>query len=95
MYALSRKRTLQTNHLLTLKDIMCITPHIAVCDNNVKGGSAIIVKNNITYHEELEYKTEHIQASTICVKTKSQALNIYSVYCPPKHSIKREQYKRE
>ena len=61
-------------------------------ENAAKGGTAIIIKDDITHHVQLEYKTEHIQATTICVRTKNYELNICSIYCPPKHSIKKEQY---
>ena len=61
-------------------------------ENAAKGGSAIIVRDNIIRHKDLEYKTEHIQATTICITTKNYEINICSLYSPPKHSINKEQY---
>ena len=43
-------------------------------ENAAKGGSAIIVRDNIKHHSsssELEYQTEHIKTNTICTTTKN------------------------
>ena len=61
-------------------------------DNTARGGSAVIIRENILHHEEMKYKTEHIQATAVCIKTKNLHITIAAVYCPPKHSIKKNQY---
>lgn len=66
--------------------------HTAHPENSAKGGSAVIVKNNIQQYEELKYITEKIQATVVCIKTKHKKINIAAIYCPPKHSIKKEDY---
>lgn len=61
-------------------------------DNSAKGGSAVIVKENITHFEEEKYQTEEIQATSIQVQTKNYYIVITGLYCPPKHLLKKNQY---
>lgn len=34
-------------------------------DNTAKGGSAIIIRNNIQHHEKSKYQSEHIRVTTV------------------------------
>lgn len=62
-------------------------------ENSAKGGSAIIVKENIIHFEEEKFETEEIQATSIQVQTsKNYHIMITGLYCPPKHSLKKDQY---
>jgi hypothetical protein len=61
-------------------------------ENTAKGGSAVIIKESIKHHEEMGYKSEKFQATSVSVKTKTHEIIVTAVYCPPKHSIKKEQY---
>ena len=61
-------------------------------DNTAKGGSAVIIRNNILHHEKIKYKTEQIQATAVSIETKNCHTNIVALYCPPKHSIKKNEY---
>lgn len=61
-------------------------------ENTAKGGSAVIIKENILHYEELEYKTEEIQATTVSITSKNYPVSITAVYCPPKHSTKKDRY---
>lgn len=61
-------------------------------ENSAKGGSAVIVKENITHFEEEKYQTNEIQATSIQVKAKNYSIMITGLYCPPKHSLKKNQY---
>lgn len=63
--------------------------HTSHPENSAKGGSAIIVKENIIHFEEEKYQTEEIQATTIQIKTKNYYIVIAGLYCPPKHSLKK------
>lgn len=62
-------------------------------DNKAKGGSAVIVKENLQHHEETKYESNEIQAVAVQIKTKRFPITISSVYCPPRHNLKREHYK--
>lgn len=55
-------------------------------------GSAIIIKNNIKHYEAPEYRTIHIQATTVCVKDKYGSLLISAIYCPPGPKIKEDDF---
>lgn len=61
-------------------------------DGTAHAGTALIVKSSLKHHELLPYQTEHLQATTIAVESKTGNINISSIYCPPKHSIKEEQF---
>lgn len=56
-------------------------------DGTGHGGTAIIIRRNIKHHLLPEYKTNHIQATTISVEDKCGYFNVSSIYCPPKHTI--------
>ena len=54
------------------------------------GGSAIIINEKLNHFPINNYRTEHIQATSISLVTRN--LTISSVYCPPKHNISETQY---
>ena len=57
-----------------------------------RGGSAIILKNSLKHELLNQYKTDFIQATTISVSNNQGPISISAIYCPPRHSIKRDQY---
>lgn len=57
------------------------------------GGTAILIKNRIKHHELQNYCKDHIQATSICLEEWNSKCNISAVYCPPKHAIKKEDFK--
>lgn len=61
-------------------------------DNAAKGGSAIIIKESISHHQEMSYQTEQIQATSVNIKTITYDVVITAIYCPPKHALKKHQY---
>lgn len=67
------------------------TPHPS---NNARGGSAIIVKNNITHYEEASIAQEENQVTAITINTGRQKITIAAIYCPPRHNQKKENYLR-
>jgi len=64
------------------------TPHPS---NKCRGGSAVIIKENIKHPEEINF-SEIIQATTIRIHTKKLQCNISAVYSPPRHNIMVEDY---
>lgn len=62
--------------------------------NTARGGSAIIVKENIKHIEIEKFSTEEIQATVIKVETPTNSLIVAGIYSPPRHSIKNEFYSR-
>ena len=60
--------------------------------NTVRGGSAVIIKNNIKHHEEEKYATYYIQAATVTIETTKQKLNVSAIYCPPRYNIQVSEY---
>lgn len=61
-------------------------------DNTAHAGAAIIIKNSICHVEQPKYEADHLQASIIKVKMKLFELTVASVYCPPRHNMKKEDY---
>ena len=56
------------------------------------GGSAILIKNNISHYEGNHYCTNQIQATNIFVHDLAGPLQITAVYSPPRHNIQKEDY---
>lgn len=62
--------------------------------NSARGGAAVIVKNSISHYEESGVQTEEFQVTAIKIKTKvnKHGITIAALYCPPRHSLKKEDY---
>lgn len=80
----------------TDKSYICIPSFKVYFTNHpagtARGGTAIIIKNSIKHQIEDKFEKMHIQATTITIYLQKVPLTISSVYCPPKHSITKEQY---
>ncbi|RVE49086.1 hypothetical protein evm_006207 [Chilo suppressalis] len=61
-------------------------------DGTGHADSAIIIRKSLKHHLMPEYRTPHIQATTIAIETNKIPLNITSVYSPPKYKITQEMY---
>ena len=61
--------------------------------NTARGGSCVIIRENIKHYEELDYSTEMIQAATVRIQTKRIKCAVSAIYSPPRHNIKYEDYK--
>ena len=66
--------------------------HTTHPENSAKGGSAVIIKENLRHSEETKFEAEDIQATMVNVKTKNYDLTVIGLYCPPKHNTKAERY---
>jgi len=62
-------------------------------DGTAHGGTAILIKNSIKHYLHGHYKLEHFQATSITVEDWVGPLTIAAIYCPPKHTIKAEQFR--
>jgi hypothetical protein len=69
------------------------TYHVIHPANTARGGSAIIIKNNIKHFEEEKYVTRDIQATIVTVKTSKQNLKVSAIYCPHRYCIYDDEYK--
>lgn len=56
------------------------------------GGTAIIIKRSIKHHELQKYDKDYLQATSIVIEDWCGPLTLSAVYCPPKHSIKQNQF---
>ena len=56
------------------------------------GGSAILIKKNISHYEGIHFCTEQIQATNVFLNDLSGPLQITAVYSPPRHKILKDDY---
>jgi len=61
-------------------------------DGTAHGGTAILIKNGIKQYLHGHYNLEHLQATSITDEELVGPLTIAAIYCPPKHTIKAEQF---
>lgn len=66
--------------------------HIYHPDNQAHGGSAIIIKNNIKYNEEINLQLDHIQLTVLNISSTKQNFKVGAIYIPPKHNLKKADY---
>lgn len=62
--------------------------------NNARGGSAILIKRTIDHYEDDKISLDVFQATTVTCKINNSFISFTSVYSPPRHNIKSEQYKQ-
>lgn len=74
-----------SNSVFRIPNFTCYhTPHP---DNRARGGSAVIIKNNIDHFILESFSSPFIQATSISVKIANKNVTISAVYSPPKHSF--------
>lgn len=61
-------------------------------DGKGHGGTAILIKNGIKHYPHSRYETEHLQATCVVLEEYSGQCILSAIYCPPKYSIKQEQF---
>lgn len=61
-------------------------------DKTSHAGTAIIIKNTIRHIELQKYEKDYLQATVIQVKMLPYDVTIASVYCPPRHNIKKHDF---
>ena len=62
-------------------------------DGTSHGGTAILIENCTKHYLHWHCKLEHLQATSITVEAWVGPLTIAAIYCPPKHTIKAEQFR--
>jgi len=61
-------------------------------DNQANGGSAIFIKNNLKYNEDLSIQLDKVQLTALIVSSTKQHFKVGAVYLPPRHNLKEEDY---
>lgn len=61
-------------------------------ENRAHGGSAILVKRSIKYTILDDYQKPHLQAAGIRINCNNNDISIYSIYLPPSHNVKYDDY---
>lgn len=61
-------------------------------DGRAHGGSAILIRSNIKHHQAQPYQKDYIQATSVVVYDWISKITVSSLYCPPRHTVKKEQF---
>ena len=61
-------------------------------DNRAHAGAAILIKSHIKYEIVNRIEKTYIQSAGIKITCDNTSVNIFSIYSPPRHNIKCEQY---
>jgi exonuclease III len=61
-------------------------------DGTAHAGSGIIVRRDMKYHKLAKYEMDHTQATNISIEGWDGDLTTSAIDCPPRHSIKKEQF---
>lgn len=61
--------------------------------NRGREGSDIIIKDSINHYEEQHLQSEEIQLTMVGIKSTKQKLLVGALYCPPKHNLKKMDYR--
>jgi exonuclease III len=69
--------------------IVYTTAHPA---NTSRGGSAIIIKKEISHIMENKYEKDKMQSIAVKIRTEKQNITIAAAYCPPGGNLKQENY---
>lgn len=57
-----------------------------------RGGSAVLIKNNIKHYQQEDIRENHIQATVISIQFNGADLDIAAAYCPPRHTPTKTQF---
>jgi exonuclease III len=68
--------------------------HTVHPQNTARGGTAVLVKDNMVHHihEEAKYVTNEIQATAVTIEMKRQAITFAAAYCPPRYNLRKTDY---
>lgn len=61
-------------------------------DGTAHGGTAIIIKTTLKHFQLENFAENYLQATSIKVETCNGPLTFSAVYCPPRHTIKENQF---
>jgi len=61
-------------------------------DGRAHGGTAMLIKETIEHNELLKYEEDSIQTTLIKVKGFPYDITITTLYCPPPHNLKKENF---
>jgi len=65
------------------------TPHPS---NKARGGTAVLIRKNISHNEEHKIEETIMQVTTVSIHTKNKEIKISAIYCPPRHTPLKEDY---
>lgn len=55
--------------------------------DKARGGSTILIRDNILHHKGLKIESAIMQITTISIQAKNRESKISAIYCPPRYKI--------
>lgn len=68
--------------------------HTTHPSGTARGGSAVIIKENIKHNEDAKLQSEQVQVTTVNIKTTRYNCTVGAAYIPPRHHLKKENYEQ-
>jgi len=59
-------------------------------NNGARDGSAVVIKKEISPHENINGEEEEFQITAVTIKTTSGIITVATIYSPRRHNLKRE-----
>lgn len=60
--------------------------------NKARGGSAVMIRENLKHNDSVKIETEMFQICAITIKTKTFEAQVASIYCPPGSTVKQDSF---
>lgn len=67
--------------------------HTTHPDNQPKGGSAVIIRNDLQHYEYCKIQNPEMQLTAVLITSAKQKFNVGALYCPPRFSINKDLFK--
>ena len=66
--------------------------HTQHTSGKTHGGTGIIIKSSIKHYELPLFQKDYLQATNVAIEDCHGAITTSAVYCPPRHSIAKENF---
>jgi exonuclease III len=63
-------------------------------DRTAHRGTAILIKQTVDHYQLQNYEENHLQATSIKVRTLPYELTISAVHCPPRYNLKKDHFEQ-
>ena len=61
-------------------------------NNSAWGETAVVIKKEISHHEDIKIEKEEFQVTSVKIKTAFGLITVAVICSPPRHNLKREDY---
>lgn len=86
---ISETHLAKTQNIKVANFICYHSPHPT---DTARGGSAILIQNNLQHHLEPDVSNHVMQVATISIRVKNKGFKVAAIYCPPNCISTEEEY---